>query len=43
MVRVDGLATVVLGVENRAELRECLAAEAAGALEEETMRALAAA
>jgi aryl-alcohol dehydrogenase-like predicted oxidoreductase len=36
------LATVVLGVKNRAELQECLAAEAAGPLAEEELRALAA-
>jgi aryl-alcohol dehydrogenase-like predicted oxidoreductase len=37
------LATVVLGVKNRAELEECLAAEAAGPLSEDELRALAAA
>jgi aryl-alcohol dehydrogenase-like predicted oxidoreductase len=36
------LATVVLGVKNRAELAECLAAEEAGPLDEDTMRAIAA-
>ena len=34
------LATVVLGVKNRAELEECLAAEAAGPLSGEAMRAI---
>ncbi len=34
------LATVVLGVKNRAELEECLAAEAAGPLSDEEMRAI---
>ena len=34
------LATVVLGVKNRAELAECLAAEAAGPLSEEELRAI---
>jgi aryl-alcohol dehydrogenase-like predicted oxidoreductase len=34
------LATVVLGVKNRAELEECLAAEAAGPLSDEEMRAV---
>ena len=29
---MDGVATVVLGVKNREELRECVAAEAAGPL-----------
>ena len=37
-----GLATVVLGVKNREELDECLAAEAAGPLSDEDMRAIAA-
>ena len=37
-----GLATVVLGVKNRRELDECLAAEAAGPLSDEDMRAIAA-
>lgn len=32
---MDGVSTVVLGVKNREELRECLAAEAAGRLPEE--------
>jgi aryl-alcohol dehydrogenase-like predicted oxidoreductase len=32
---MDGVDTVVLGVKNREELRDCLAAEAAGALEPE--------
>ena len=36
------VATVVLGVKNRAELHECLAAEAAGPLDPATMRRLAA-
>ena len=36
------IATVVLGVKNRSELAECLAAEAAGPLDDETMRAIAA-
>ena len=31
--RVDGPATVVLGVKNREELRECVAAEAAGPMD----------
>jgi aryl-alcohol dehydrogenase-like predicted oxidoreductase len=35
------LATVVLGVKNRAELEECLAAEAAGPLTEDELRAVA--
>ena len=35
------LATVVLGVKNRAELAECLAAEAAGPLDDEAMGAIA--
>jgi aryl-alcohol dehydrogenase-like predicted oxidoreductase len=34
------LATLVLGVKNRAELEECLAAEAAGPLSDEEMRAV---
>ena len=34
------LATVVLGVKNRAELDECLAAEAAGPLSDEEMRTI---
>ena len=33
-------ATIVLGVKNRAELEECLAAEAAGPLSDEEMRAV---
>ncbi len=37
-----GLATVVLGVKNREELDECVAAEAAGPLSDEEMRAIAA-
>jgi hypothetical protein len=37
------LATVVLGVENRAELEECPAAEAAGPLSDDELRAIAAA
>jgi aryl-alcohol dehydrogenase-like predicted oxidoreductase len=32
---MEGVATVVLGVKNRAELAECLTAEAAGPLEPE--------
>jgi aryl-alcohol dehydrogenase-like predicted oxidoreductase len=36
------VATVVLGVKNRAELEECLAAEAAGPLSEDEMHAVAA-
>jgi hypothetical protein len=36
------LATVVLGVKNRAELEECLAAEAAGPLSPDEMSAIAA-
>jgi aryl-alcohol dehydrogenase-like predicted oxidoreductase len=35
------LATVVLGVKNRTELAECLAAEGAGPLDEETLQAIA--
>jgi aryl-alcohol dehydrogenase-like predicted oxidoreductase len=34
---MQGVATVVLGVKNRTELRECLAAEAAGPLDAETI------
>lgn len=34
---MNGLSTVVLGVKNRDELRECLAAEAAGPLDAETI------
>ena len=34
------VATVVLGVKNRAELDECLAAEAAGPLSDDEMRAI---
>jgi aryl-alcohol dehydrogenase-like predicted oxidoreductase len=34
------LATVVLGVKNRVELEECLAAEAAGPLADEEMHAI---
>ncbi|GAA4590188.1 aryl-alcohol dehydrogenase-like predicted oxidoreductase [Actinoplanes octamycinicus] len=37
---VPGVSTVVLGVKNRAELDECLAAEAAGPLPESEMDAL---
>jgi len=37
---MPGLGTVVLGVKNRAELQECLAAEAAGPLSAEEMRAI---
>jgi len=36
------LATVVLGVKNRAELEECIAAEAAGPLSDDEVRAIAA-
>ena len=36
------LASVVLGVKNRAELAQCLAAEQAGPLDDETLRAIAA-
>jgi len=36
------LATVVLGVKNRAELEECLAAEAAGPLAGDELRKIAA-
>ncbi len=32
---MEGVSTVVLGVKNRAELAECLAAEAAGPLDAE--------
>jgi aryl-alcohol dehydrogenase-like predicted oxidoreductase len=39
---VPDLATVVLGVKNRAELAECLAAEAAGPLADDELRAIAA-
>ncbi len=35
---MDGVDTVVLGVKNREELRDCLAAEAAGPLEPELVR-----
>lgn len=38
---VPGVATVVLGVKNREELAECLAAEARGPLTPEEMAALA--
>ncbi|GIF25976.1 aryl-alcohol dehydrogenase-like predicted oxidoreductase [Actinoplanes tereljensis] len=38
---VPGVATVVLGVKNRSELAECLAAEARGPLTDEEMRAIA--
>ncbi|GAA2716102.1 aldo/keto reductase [Actinoplanes palleronii] len=38
---VPGVSTVVLGVKNRTELTECLAAEAAGPLPEAEMNALA--
>ena len=37
---IDGVDTVVLGVKNRAELAECLAAEAAGPLTAEQSRAV---
>ncbi len=40
---MDGVSTVVLGVKNREELRECLAAEAAGPLPAEVTRRLDAA
>ena len=39
---VPGVATVVLGVKNRDELAECLAAEAAGPLDQEALDAIAA-
>jgi len=39
---VPGVATVVLGVKNRAELAECLAAEARGPLTPDELRAVAA-
>jgi aryl-alcohol dehydrogenase-like predicted oxidoreductase len=39
---MPGLATVVLGVKNRVELEECLAAEAAAPLAEDELRELAA-
>jgi hypothetical protein len=34
---MDGVDTIVLGVKNRVELAECVAAEAAGPLDKETM------
>ena len=34
---MDGIATVVLGVKNRVELRECVDAEARGRLDPEVM------
>ncbi len=37
---VPGVATVVLGVKNRAELAECLAAEAKGPLSEAELQAV---
>ncbi len=37
---LPGVATVVLGVKNRAELAQCLAAEQAGPLDEESLRAI---
>jgi aryl-alcohol dehydrogenase-like predicted oxidoreductase len=37
---VDGVATVVLGVKNRAELQQCLAAEAAGPLDPAQLAAI---
>jgi aryl-alcohol dehydrogenase-like predicted oxidoreductase len=37
---IDGVDTVVLGVKNRAELRQCLAAEAAGPLEPDRLAAI---
>jgi aryl-alcohol dehydrogenase-like predicted oxidoreductase len=37
---MPGLATVVLGVKNRVELQECLAAEAAGPLSADEMHAI---
>jgi aryl-alcohol dehydrogenase-like predicted oxidoreductase len=39
---VPGVATVILGVKNRAELTECLAAEARGALSGDELKAVAA-
>lgn len=35
---IDGISTVVLGVKNRQELRECLAAEEAGVMEPELVQ-----
>jgi aryl-alcohol dehydrogenase-like predicted oxidoreductase len=40
---MEGPATIVLGVKNREELRECVAAEAAGPMEPELMRRIDAA
>jgi aryl-alcohol dehydrogenase-like predicted oxidoreductase len=40
---MDGVSTVVLGVKNREELRECLAAEAAGVLPAEVVQTIDAA
>jgi aryl-alcohol dehydrogenase-like predicted oxidoreductase len=37
---IEGVDTLVLGVKNRAELRQCLAAEAAGPLEAEQLAAI---
>ena len=37
---IEGVDTLVLGVKNRAELRQCLAAEAAGPLEPERLAAI---
>jgi aryl-alcohol dehydrogenase-like predicted oxidoreductase len=37
---IDGVDTLVLGVKNRAELRQCLAAEAAGPLEPDRLAAI---
>jgi len=37
---IEGVDTLVLGVKNRAELRQCLAAEAAGPLEPERVAAI---
>ncbi len=39
---MEGISTVVLGVKNRQELRECIAAEAAAPLEAELMERIAA-
>ena len=38
---MDGVATVVLGVKNRAELEECVEAEAKGRLAPEVMARIA--
>ena len=37
---MNGVSTVVLGVKNRAELRECVAAEERGPLEQELISAI---